>query len=395
MLDCNLTYPYRWSLSASGDGAAASLHIYNMQNPAKSITNFERGILDWLTNANVFRVGTEAGGTGVKRLVCIDAFPKAGAPAAGDLPSGTFSVIKDTAASKPWLVYNDGGTIKQTEIGATGGGGGMAIGGSITSATAGSVLFAGAAGVLAQDNANFFWDAAGLDLKIGSIGGAPAVYYTNGFPGLFMIPHGSGNNWFEGNAGNFTLAGYGNFGTGDAVLANLTTGSSNVAIGGFSSAAYGSGITANAMTSGSNNFAIGAGALASCTSGFNNFAVGNAALSLLGTGNSNFAVGNNAGLRLNNDVQNTAIGGEALRFASSLFGSACNGNIAIGPFSLSSMQQGSFNVCIGPSIAPNVVTSVGNDILIGTSTFNAATSSGGQRHHGWPRRGLLLDRCGG
>ena len=35
---------------------------------------------------------------------------------------------------------------------------GMAIGGSITSATAGSVLFAGASGVLQQDNANFFWD---------------------------------------------------------------------------------------------------------------------------------------------------------------------------------------------------------------------------------------------
>ena len=34
----------------------------------------------------------------------------------------------------------------------------IAIGDTITSATVGSVLFAGAAGVLAQDNANFFWD---------------------------------------------------------------------------------------------------------------------------------------------------------------------------------------------------------------------------------------------
>jgi len=50
----------------------------------------------------------------------------------------------------------------------SGGGGGMAIGGSITSATAGSVLFAGASGVLAQDNANFFWDDTNNRLGLGT-----------------------------------------------------------------------------------------------------------------------------------------------------------------------------------------------------------------------------------
>jgi hypothetical protein len=48
------------------------------------------------------------------------------------------------------------------------GGGGMAIGGAITSATAGSVLFAGASGVLQQDNANLFWDDANNRLGIGT-----------------------------------------------------------------------------------------------------------------------------------------------------------------------------------------------------------------------------------
>ena len=48
------------------------------------------------------------------------------------------------------------------------GGGSMAIGGSITSATQGSVLFAGASGVLAQDNANFYWDDAANELGIGT-----------------------------------------------------------------------------------------------------------------------------------------------------------------------------------------------------------------------------------
>jgi len=48
------------------------------------------------------------------------------------------------------------------------GGGGMAIGGSITSATAGSVLFAGTSGVLAQDNSNLFWDNTNKRLGIGT-----------------------------------------------------------------------------------------------------------------------------------------------------------------------------------------------------------------------------------
>jgi hypothetical protein len=48
------------------------------------------------------------------------------------------------------------------------GGGNMAIGAAITSATAGSVLFAGAAGILAQDNASLFWDDTNNRLGIGT-----------------------------------------------------------------------------------------------------------------------------------------------------------------------------------------------------------------------------------
>ena len=47
-------------------------------------------------------------------------------------------------------------------------GAGMAIGTAITSATAGSVLFAGVAGVLQQDNANLFWDDTNNRLGIGT-----------------------------------------------------------------------------------------------------------------------------------------------------------------------------------------------------------------------------------
>jgi hypothetical protein len=45
---------------------------------------------------------------------------------------------------------------------------GMGIGNAITSATAGSVLFAGTSGILQQDNANFFWDDTNNRLGIGT-----------------------------------------------------------------------------------------------------------------------------------------------------------------------------------------------------------------------------------
>lgn len=48
----------------------------------------------------------------------------------------------------------------------TGGSGGASIGGTVTGATAGSVFFAGAAGVMAQDNAGFFYDDANNQLKL-------------------------------------------------------------------------------------------------------------------------------------------------------------------------------------------------------------------------------------
>lgn len=47
-------------------------------------------------------------------------------------------------------------------------GGGMSIGGSITSATSGSVLFAGASGVLTQDNTNLFYDDTNNRLGVGT-----------------------------------------------------------------------------------------------------------------------------------------------------------------------------------------------------------------------------------
>ena len=115
-LDWNLMSGQVWSMNAWYGVYPSGLHIYNLQSPAATTTNYERAILDWNPTANIFRVGTQAGGTGVVRLVAIDGFQKAGAPAAGDLPSGTCALINDTSGGNTWLVYNAAGTIRKVQL---------------------------------------------------------------------------------------------------------------------------------------------------------------------------------------------------------------------------------------------------------------------------------------
>jgi len=81
----------------------------------------------------------------------------------------------DTDGTSGYGFYDNGGTIQYKNSGGSwanlgSGSGGMAIGASITSATEGSILFAGASGVLAQDNANFFWNDTGNALGLGTTG---------------------------------------------------------------------------------------------------------------------------------------------------------------------------------------------------------------------------------
>ncbi|MEZ5421846.1 MAG: carboxypeptidase-like regulatory domain-containing protein [Pyrinomonadaceae bacterium] len=75
----------------------------------------------------------------------------------GTLADGD-AVVWDAASSK-WVNSPVSG----------GGGGGMAIGGSITSATAGSILFAGVSGVLAQNNTDLKWDDTSSYLQVSAL----------------------------------------------------------------------------------------------------------------------------------------------------------------------------------------------------------------------------------
>jgi hypothetical protein len=112
--DYNYTASNVWSFQKLAN--AHGLHIYNTTDGLTPPTNYERGILDWTATANTFRLGTQAGGTGTVRLIAIDGFQKAGAPAAGDLPPGTFALINDTSGGQTWLAYNAAGTIRKVQL---------------------------------------------------------------------------------------------------------------------------------------------------------------------------------------------------------------------------------------------------------------------------------------
>lgn len=109
----------------------------------------------WVTNAySIYQAGT----TDTNYLAGITRFP--------NLTSQT-----DTTTFKPAVVDASGNISKMASWPGGSGGGGtvsMAIGGAITSATAGSVLFAGTGGLLQQKNAHFFWDSTNSRLGLGT-----------------------------------------------------------------------------------------------------------------------------------------------------------------------------------------------------------------------------------
>lgn len=106
--------PHQTGIVDQVDSTNAQRH--NIYNTYTNSSNWERAGLDWQTTANTIRIRSEAAGTGTVRIIAIDGFQKAGAPAAGDLPSGSWGLIHDTSGATFNLCYNDAGTLKKVAL---------------------------------------------------------------------------------------------------------------------------------------------------------------------------------------------------------------------------------------------------------------------------------------
>lgn len=347
LFDWNITAFATWSMGAGG-GLANGLHIYNTQDSFAGTTNYERAILDWRTTSNVFIIGTQAHGTGTARDIWLS-------------PStNTLSQLNGTSGQS-FRVYNTtDGTISPTNY----------------------------------ERGVFDWNITSNVLTIGvpasGAGGTGTArdirLYSAGIPALYRVPNAGGDNWFENGAGNFTLTGDSNFGTGGrtafsgGALSSLTTGSNNTAMGSSAGAR---------ITTGSGNTAVGTQALLNCSTGNDNFALGENALLNITTTNENFAIGSNTLASGTVISGNVAIGSTAL-FTLGNTATLDSGNVAIGGSTLNLLSTGSNNTGIGATAGLNLATGSSNtligfqallhatsatsNVMIGNSTFQNGTS---------------------
>jgi len=336
-VDYRLTNSGAWSFQNSG--TPVGLHVYKTTDMGTPPTNFERGVLDWNVTSNVFTIGTQAGGTGTVRDMKFINVPNKTTPIGAD-----HIYIADSTTSD---------TLKTALISSLpGGGGGMSIGGAVTSGTPGSVLFIDGSSNLAQDNANFFWDDSGYNFKLGHTGSTNITsIWLNGLQALYKVPNASGANWFEGNAGNISVTGNANFGTGDGSLGTVTTGYQNVAVGSQALAL---------LTTGYNNASIGFQNLYNLTSGYENTSFGTQALYQCTTGNNNFALGSHSQAGTTDGTFNISIG------AYSLYNNLhTNNNVAIGAQSLQAQVNCNGNVAIGYTAGYQTAGGFAPNIFIG------------------------------
>lgn len=125
------------------------------------------------------------------------------------------------------------------------GGGSLAIGDPITSATAGSILFAGAAGILAQDNTKLFWDDTSNRLGIGTNSPSCTLHAVNGKTVLDATVGTSPTN------STFVLNVISDSSSSDSLIGLETTGSGATGFlnvrGGVNSSAWFNGSTAGSL----------------------------------------------------------------------------------------------------------------------------------------------------
>lgn len=299
---------------------------------------------------------------------------------------------------------------------ASSGGGGMSIGGAVTSGTSGSSLYVDGSGNLAQDNSNFFWDATNHRLGLGTASPNQQLELTKNlrlvestttagliYQGTNLLLHtyagavgvvntflgvgagnltntsggGSGRNVGIGKNSMHALAdGYQNTAVGELALSSITDGPSNTAVGyqaqvnvttGFNNTSVGAFSLASVNTGADNN-AFGYRALGSLTSGASNLAFGYNTNPSVTTGNENIAIGDNALNGLTTGSNNTVVGAEALKG-----GAAIADNTVVGYFAM------------------NRVTTAAHNTAIGMETFYAMTSGTYNTALGWVAGSYIED----
>lgn len=225
------------------------------------------------------------------------------------------------------------------------------VAGLTSSLTQGSVVFAGAAGLLSQDNSNFYWDDTNNRLGLGLTNPNQQLEMT----GNFRVPnttfasqngiiYKAGNpfihNFNYGDNGTVTTDGYNTFVGENA--GNLTMGATATQVY-HSSRNTGVGYSALiANTTGAENIGIGSYALFSNTTGLENTGVGERVLYSVTTGSANTALGYKA-CYTTTASNNTGIGHQALLLASSGTGN----NTGVGYNSLYNVTTGANNTAIG------------------------------------------------
>jgi len=172
-------------------------------------------------------------------------------------------------------------------------------------------------------------------------------------------PSGSGNAFFGGYAGNFSMTGSFDTGTGYGVLYKNTTGHGNSAFG------YGA-LYSN--TTGIQNEAFGIDALINNTTGNGNSAFGGGALAKNTTGGSSGTTGANSAFGNFALYANTTAGGNSAFGYSALTAvTTGNNNVAVGAAALQKLSSGSGNIAVGTGAGGNLDGSESNDIYIGNS----------------------------
>lgn len=265
--------------------------------------------------------------------------------------------------------------------------------GTSTAFTQGSVVFAGASGVYAQDNANFFWNDSTNRLGIGTASPNNTIQVVN----LIDFNNTNETTYIGYQVGlSTTGSGVAGVGVGYQALFSNTNGRDNVAVGHQSLYTNTTGSRNTAIgrgsmiynTIGDNNTAVGYDSLITNVSGTESTAIGYRALRL-NTASNNTAVGSNALLVNVGGTYNTAIGSSAL--AANTTGQqntavgrnsllACIGgstNVAVGDFALAGVTSGNYNVGLGSGAGQSITTG-SNNIIIGNATGSSLAGASSQ-----------------